>query len=191
MTVLINENNTFSPSLLSSSQENPALEKTNYTKDKQSATPPSRKVQFAKTRTVFRRSPQLSNIPTTELWYTSHDFSHFRASFKVDAKKVARSVKSEANRAIVAAFRSCQKYQQPQCNDAVRSFLQDPTHTGLERMAAREIFPDKSVRRSMIWEAVSDIESLKVGNYELESNMLSTTCEKHSRSSVMFARFIG
>uniref|UniRef100_A0A7S3DVN3 Uncharacterized protein n=1 Tax=Entomoneis paludosa TaxID=265537 RepID=A0A7S3DVN3_9STRA len=183
------------PSLLlsnNSKNEDPALQETSSTvtvtgilKQQQSKSPSKRAVGFSKktTRFVYKKP----SVSTDDLWYSNEEFAQFKVDFKQDAKAVARSAKKSdsGNQAVLEVFDECQRESLPSpSNPALQAFLQDATHTGLERMAAREIFADKGSRRKALYRALRQVQGLE------SSALLRTTFEQVSRPSVLFAHCI-
>jgi len=113
---------------------------------------------------------------------------------------VARASSEGGNKALLQKFLNCME-EDPQdfvesttMKNLASAFLQDPSNTGLERMAARAIYREKNNRREMMWEKVKQIQDCRrmAGfNEQIESEMLRMGCEKISQASVRFAHCIG
>mmetsp|Transcript_19319 Transcript_19319/g.41569 ORF Transcript_19319/g.41569 Transcript_19319/m.41569 type:complete len:196 (+) Transcript_19319:93-680(+) len=172
----------------------PALQDASTTVKKQPQQESSSKksVRFADTRKVFYRHRGQNSTPANKLWYKSKDFQLFRANFTKDAKQVARSMRKFEQNVVLTAFQDCQdKPQQvPSANAALQTFLEDPTHRGLERMAAREIYCAKSMAIKEIRHTVMHIQTCELGSYSAEANMLRRNCARITRSSAAFAQCI-
>lgn len=111
------------------------------------------------------------------------------------------------NKAINDAFEHANKCHSKQSSstpmdnkilNALRRSLKDRSKIGLERFSSRTVFRDKRTRRSGLWEAVMDIQAqgpqqgssvgIEVANMQAE--MLRVTCERISKPSVLFARYL-
>mmetsp|Transcript_20091 Transcript_20091/g.43248 ORF Transcript_20091/g.43248 Transcript_20091/m.43248 type:complete len:214 (+) Transcript_20091:69-710(+) len=153
-----------------------------------------RRVQFAQTKQVFyRRNGQFEGVPKSTLWSSNKDFTAFRADFMQESKKVARSGSFE-NEYIVAAHRASKDESSRVLDTAlvarVEAFLKDPSRVGLERMAAKEVFREKKLRRKTQWDTLNEVQSNEEIDQDMKVLLMSKACEQISRPSVMFARYL-
>jgi len=178
---------------------NPAVQEETTTKqeasNKKSASKnkKKKKVHFNTKVRVFRQHKKRAQVEGSELWYQSEDYRLFQDVFKQDAKKVAQQAKScPGNRALVTAFHQAQSGHSTQASESkdLKVFLSNARTAGLERMADRSIFRDKSVRRQELWSRVGQIQAKVDVSDEQACSALRIACQQVSQPSVLFARCI-
>ena len=171
------------------------------------AKPANKTVRFASHTKKITAPSRYCGIPAEDLWYTSDEFSSFHKTFHQDCKKMAKRDPSD-NKAINDAFEHANKCHSKQSSstpmdnkilNALRRSLKDRSKIGLERFSSRTVFRDKRTRRSELWEAVMDIQAQhgpqqgsSVGSEaaNMQAEMMRVTCERISRPSVLFARYL-
>eukprot|EP00523_Entomoneis_sp_CCMP467_P020341 CAMPEP_0168862294 /NCGR_PEP_ID=MMETSP0727-20121128/18362_1 /TAXON_ID=265536 /ORGANISM="Amphiprora sp., Strain CCMP467" /LENGTH=316 /DNA_ID=CAMNT_0008917331 /DNA_START=153 /DNA_END=1099 /DNA_ORIENTATION=+ len=169
-------------------------------------------VSFATKAKVHTITPLMFQKGATkeDLYYTAQETAGLRQVFMEDARRVARRSKCLDDNALYLTFSECSKGE---CDvpahlvEELRVYLhnhehadtcmpqeqqqqQDDSYTGLERMAARQIYADKKFRRATLWESVDGIQKRHAklrSSYERVSSAMRFACEAISFSSVLFA----
>eukprot|EP00522_Entomoneis_paludosa_P007751 CAMPEP_0172441926 /NCGR_PEP_ID=MMETSP1065-20121228/2438_1 /TAXON_ID=265537 /ORGANISM="Amphiprora paludosa, Strain CCMP125" /LENGTH=284 /DNA_ID=CAMNT_0013191553 /DNA_START=159 /DNA_END=1013 /DNA_ORIENTATION=- len=136
-------------------------------------------------------APLYEQAPKLELWYSRDEQVALRQVYMKDAKHVAHT-SGVCDSAMYKIFVECSKGEgsdlHPQLVEELRHYLQDETHTGLERMAARQIYNDKKFRRCTLVESVLGIQARHVHSPpDRKAGALRFACEAISFSSVLFA----
>ena len=176
-----------SSSIILPQQEDPALQDCfDIKKEKAQSV---RQVHFDTSNQVLLRSPQFDTIPGCELWYQPEDYQQFKHCNKEDSKQVARGAKSLENQAVLDLFNKCKEHQMDfDCDDSsLVSFLQNANNNGLTRVASKEIYQDKSIRRRQLYNIVKEIQMRQMESCEAEAELLRVASEQISQPSVMFA----
>ena len=146
------------------------------------------KVAFGYIET-FSIVPSHTHVSETDIWYSKEEMESMRSDYVQDAKKVARANKT-SDGALLRTYEACSKGERTldsKLVEELRICLEDPTTTGLERMAARRIHADKKFRRYSLVEAVFGIQDRLSYDHEKRSNALRFASEAISVSSVLFA----
>ena len=146
-------------------------------------------VRFEENQVYFVESFMEDYSNHLNLWYSKQEMVEMRQQYITDARQIARSNK-QSDSAILKTFHECSKGES--CLDGelveeLRVYLRDETQTGLERMAARQIYNDKKFRRCTLYDSVFSIQTRHRKNYERMSSLMRFACESISFSSVLFA----
>ena len=188
--VCLTENN---QPILSKEPSDPALESLVATKNVRRSK--SKKSRRGERRVTFGHSdimyivPVQNLAPMTDIWYTSDDRAEMHKVYIADSRKMAIDNK-RSDSTILRAFEECAKGESnlcPELASELHLYLQDETHTGLERMAARKIFNDRKIKRQTLYETVFGIQERHAKNELRRLNGLRFASEAISFSSVLFA----
>jgi hypothetical protein len=151
------------------------------------------RVRFGENEVFYRTQQQLC-VPPSSLWYSPTDYATFRASFKSDAKKMAQENKISTSRGqvVIRAFErsTSDGHLDETSTHELSLYFQDGERTGLERWASKKVYADSRLRKKRLNEAVDEVQMCDFVDEELEAAFIRDECERLSRPSVLFARYL-
>eukprot|EP00522_Entomoneis_paludosa_P010348 CAMPEP_0172444816 /NCGR_PEP_ID=MMETSP1065-20121228/4821_1 /TAXON_ID=265537 /ORGANISM="Amphiprora paludosa, Strain CCMP125" /LENGTH=231 /DNA_ID=CAMNT_0013195517 /DNA_START=34 /DNA_END=726 /DNA_ORIENTATION=- len=162
-----------------------------------------KRVRFGAHQTYLVDSFSRQDDLKAALWYSNQEQTQLRATFLEDSRIEARSNRpqqqhsSSSSSVMLQTFVECTKGQVTLTHDLsaeLGDYLHQCHHTGLERMAARQIYNDKKQRRALLIQAVLDIQERhhhdRSSSYSRQSSALRFACETISFTSILFAHQI-
>jgi hypothetical protein len=136
-----------------------------------------------------------------ELWYENSEFKHFRNFTMYVAKEVTKvEARSKAPlsyaRVMARTYRSCCKATSEQgnvltadeFNHLVRWAEVATSRLGLEKWCIRSIAHDRSYRRSLMMEMVSEAQNTYQDDFVSMDDYIATSCTAISRPMRLFSR---
>ena len=144
---------------------------------------------------IFHRSPEFKVVCPTELWYTPMDYKGFKAAYRGDAKILVKQNKKRGNFIVSQAFAECQNTNGEQhlsssTAHALAEYMSDCSHTGVERIASKEVYEDKRNRRQMLSETVMLIQQHSFDTADKKELFLRMACEEMSKPNTLLAHFL-